>query len=144
MDRIVKRSALGWLAQPPYEFETHDARDLVPFNGLTCPLSETTKIVKTSCRAAGRANNQSRSKSAGLRERGANGLQDGAGRAAGKVAKVIMNRPDKKNAMNPQLVMDMAQVLEDLRYDGRIAVVVLTGAGNSFCAAWTSRNFFTI
>ena len=33
-----------------------------------------------------------------------------------KVAKVIMNRPDKKNAMNPQLVMDMAQVLEDLRY----------------------------
>jgi hypothetical protein len=50
MDRIVKRSAFGRLANT-YEFETHDARNLVPFNGLTCPLSETTKIVKTSCRA---------------------------------------------------------------------------------------------
>ena len=31
-----------------------------------------------------------------------------------KVAKVTMNRPDKKNAMNPQLIMDMTQVLEDM------------------------------
>ena len=60
----------------------------------------------------------------------------------GKVAKVIMNRPDKKNAMNPQLVMDMAQVLEDLRYDDSVAVVVLTGAGNSFCAGMDLKEFF--
>src|SRR6476646_10068998 len=50
MDRIVKRSAFGRLAPAPYEFQTHNAKDLVPFNGLTCPLSETTKIDKTSCR----------------------------------------------------------------------------------------------
>ena len=60
----------------------------------------------------------------------------------GKVAKVIMNRPDKKNAMNPQLVMYMAQVLEDLRYDDGVAVVVLTGAGNSFCAGMDLKEFF--
>jgi trans-feruloyl-CoA hydratase/vanillin synthase len=60
----------------------------------------------------------------------------------GKVAKVIMNRPDKKNAMNPQLVMEMAQVLEDLRYDDGVAVVVLTGAGNSFCAGMDLKEFF--
>ena len=60
----------------------------------------------------------------------------------GKVAKVIMNRPDKKNAMNPQLVMDMAQVLEDLRYDDSVAVLVLTGAGNSFCAGMDLKEFF--
>jgi feruloyl-CoA hydratase/lyase len=34
---------------------------------------------------------------------------------ADKVAKVILNRPDKKNAMNPQLHRDMTAVLEDLR-----------------------------
>jgi trans-feruloyl-CoA hydratase/vanillin synthase len=50
------------------------------------------------------------------------------------VAKVIMNRPDKKNAMNPQLVMDMAQVLDDLRYNDDARVLVLTGAGEAFCA----------
>ena len=60
----------------------------------------------------------------------------------GKVAKVIMNRPDKKNAMNPQLVMDMAQVLEDLRYDDSVAVLVLTGAGDSFCAGMDLKEFF--
>jgi feruloyl-CoA hydratase/lyase len=60
----------------------------------------------------------------------------------GKVAMVIMNRPDKKNAMNPQLVMEMAQVLEDLRYDDGVAVVVLTGAGNSFCAGMDLKEFF--
>jgi hypothetical protein len=53
MDRIVKRSAFGRLAPAPYEFQTHNAKDLVPFNGLTCPLSETTKIDKTSCRVGG-------------------------------------------------------------------------------------------
>ena len=40
-----------------------------------------------------------------------------------KVAKVILNRPEKKNAMNPQLIMDMTQVLEDLRYDDDVAGV---------------------
>ena len=59
-----------------------------------------------------------------------------------KVAKVILNRPEKKNAMNPQLVMDMAQVLEDLRYDDDVAVLILTGAGDSFCAGMDLKEFF--
>jgi len=58
------------------------------------------------------------------------------------VAKVILNRPDKKNAMNPQLVLDMAQVLEDLRYNKDAKVLVLTGAGNSFCAGMDLKEFF--
>src|SRR5882724_9517860 len=59
-----------------------------------------------------------------------------------KVAKVTMNRPEKKNAMNPQLVMDMAQVLEDLRYNDEAAVLILTGAGNGFCAGMDLKEFF--
>jgi len=59
-----------------------------------------------------------------------------------KIAKVIMNRPEKKNAMNPRLVMDMAQALEDLRYNDDAAVLVLTGAGDSFCAVMDLKEFF--
>jgi len=58
------------------------------------------------------------------------------------IAKVILNRPEKKNAMNPQLVLDMAQVLEDLRYNDDVKVLVLTGAGNSFCAGMDLKEFF--
>ena len=61
---------------------------------------------------------------------------------ADKVAKVILNRPDKKNAMNPQLHRDMTQVLEDLRYDDSAAVLVITGAGNAFCAGMDLKEFF--
>ncbi len=59
-----------------------------------------------------------------------------------KVAKVILNRPDKKNAMSPQLHRDMAQVLEDLRYEESAVVLVITGAGNAFCAGMDLKEFF--
>jgi enoyl-CoA hydratase/carnithine racemase len=58
-----------------------------------------------------------------------------------KVAKVILNRPDKKNAMNPQLHRDMTEVLEDLRYDDSAAVLVITGAGNAFCAGMDLKEY---
>ncbi len=61
---------------------------------------------------------------------------------ADRVAKVILNRPDKKNAMNPQLHEDMTRALEELRYDDNVAVLVLTGAGNSFCAGMDLKEFF--
>lgn len=59
-----------------------------------------------------------------------------------KVAKVILNRPDKKNAMSPQLHRDMTAVLEDLRYNDEAAVLVLTGAGDAFCAGMDLKEFF--
>jgi trans-feruloyl-CoA hydratase/vanillin synthase len=59
-----------------------------------------------------------------------------------KVAKVILNRPEKKNAMSPQLHRDMTQVLEDLRYDPNVAVLVITGAGSAFCAGMDLKEFF--
>jgi trans-feruloyl-CoA hydratase/vanillin synthase len=52
---------------------------------------------------------------------------------AGGVALVTFNRPDK-NAMNPKLHEDMPSALEELRYDEEVRVLVIAGAGNSFCA----------
>ena len=59
-----------------------------------------------------------------------------------KVAKIILNRPEKKNAMNPQLHKDMTAALEELRYDDEAAVVVITGSGESFCAGMDLKEFF--
>jgi len=56
---------------------------------------------------------------------------------------VTLNRPDKKNAMSPQLHEDMAKVLDDLRYDDEVRVVVLTGSGETFCAGMDLKEFFT-
>jgi len=59
-----------------------------------------------------------------------------------KVAKVLLNRPEKKNAMNPLLVREMVEVLEDLRYNDEVAVLILTGAGSSFCAGMDLKETF--
>ena len=42
------------------------------------------------------------------------------------VAILTFNRPDKKNAMNPQLHEDMTAALEELRYDDAARVLILT------------------
>lgn len=59
-----------------------------------------------------------------------------------KVARVVLNRPDQKNAMSPQLHRDMTAVLDDLRYEPEATVLIITGAGNSFCAGMDLKEFF--
>jgi trans-feruloyl-CoA hydratase/vanillin synthase len=59
------------------------------------------------------------------------------------VAFLTLNRPRKKNAMNPVLHQEMAAALETLRYDSDVRVVVITGAGDSFCAGMDLKEFFT-
>jgi len=60
----------------------------------------------------------------------------------GKVAVITLNRPDKRNAMNPQLHLDMTEMLEHLRYKDDINVVVITGAGPAFCGGMDLKEFF--
>jgi len=60
------------------------------------------------------------------------------------VALVSFNRPDKKNAMNPQLHEDMTAALEELRYDDDARVLVITGAGDSFCAGMDLKEVFHV
>jgi len=50
------------------------------------------------------------------------------------VALLTLNRPDRLNAMNHELVADLHAALDDLRSDDAVRVVVLTGAGRGFCA----------
>jgi methylglutaconyl-CoA hydratase len=50
------------------------------------------------------------------------------------VATLTLNRPEKHNAMSGQMIVELRQAAEQLGADGAVRVVVLTGAGKSFCA----------
>src|SRR5262249_46038472 len=55
---------------------------------------------------------------------------------------LIMNRPDKRNAMSPQLHLDMDDALAELAVDPQTQVLVLTGAGEAFCAGQDIKLYF--
>jgi enoyl-CoA hydratase len=48
----------------------------------------------------------------------------------GRVAIVTINRPDKRNALNIKTREEGAALLEELRSDSSVGVVVFTGAGD--------------
>lgn len=50
------------------------------------------------------------------------------------VATVTLNRPDKHNAMSAQMLADLTDAATELGADPTVRVVVLRGAGKSFCA----------
>jgi len=55
---------------------------------------------------------------------------------------VTINRPEKRNAMSPQVHFDMADVLNELESDPETRVLVLTGAGEAWCAGQDLKLFF--
>jgi trans-feruloyl-CoA hydratase/vanillin synthase len=58
------------------------------------------------------------------------------------IAWVFLNRPEKRNAMNPTLNLEMRQVLEELELDPDAKVLVLTGAGESWSAGMDLKEYF--
>ena len=58
------------------------------------------------------------------------------------IAWVTLNRPDKRNAMNPALNDEMVRVLDHLEGDERCRVLVLTGAGAAFSAGMDLKEYF--
>ncbi|HLH24332.1 MAG TPA: p-hydroxycinnamoyl CoA hydratase/lyase [Chloroflexota bacterium] len=55
---------------------------------------------------------------------------------------LYFNRPEKRNAMNPQLCAEMVQALTELETDPETQVLVLTGAGEAFTAGMDLREYF--
>lgn len=52
----------------------------------------------------------------------------------GSVAKVTLNRPEKRNALNDAVIRELKDNLRKLNSQEGLRVVVLTGAGNDFCS----------
>ncbi len=55
---------------------------------------------------------------------------------------LVLNRPDKRNAMSPQLHADCDDALFQLATDPETRVLILTGAGEAYCAGQDLRLFF--
>ncbi len=58
------------------------------------------------------------------------------------IAWVELHRPEKRNAMNPQLNEEMVDVLLTLDADDDCGVLVLSGAGDSFSAGMDLQEYF--
>src|SRR5258708_27673626 len=52
----------------------------------------------------------------------------------GSIITLVMNRPDRLNALNNELTTALNEALLRVANDSSIHVVVLTGAGRAFCA----------
>lgn len=51
------------------------------------------------------------------------------------IARLMMNRPERRNAINPQMLLQLADAWQDFRDDDSVRVAILTGAGErAFCA----------
>ena len=59
----------------------------------------------------------------------------------GGITTIAFNRPEKRNAMSPQLHGEMFELLTELRYDKETRVIVLTGAGENFCAGQDLKQY---
>ncbi|MDY6790468.1 MAG: enoyl-CoA hydratase-related protein [Thermodesulfobacteriota bacterium] len=50
------------------------------------------------------------------------------------VATVTLNRPDRLNAFTTGMYQRLAEILDEIKKDDELAVMVVTGAGKGFCA----------
>src|SRR5690348_15451405 len=55
-------------------------------------------------------------------------------KVTGAVGTVVLNRPQRRNALTRSMVAQLAQAFADLHLEKRVRAIVLTGAGTSFCA----------
>lgn len=60
-------------------------------------------------------------------------------RVDGPVARIEMNRPERHNALDAQLLDDLDAAFAAAERDDAVAVVVLSGAGRSFCSGYDTK-----
>jgi enoyl-CoA hydratase len=59
---------------------------------------------------------------------------------AGGIATVTLNRPEKYNTLRMEVIDQMEAALRDANADSEIHVIILEGAGDSFCAGFDFSN----
>jgi len=51
------------------------------------------------------------------------------------IARVVLNRPDKRNALNPEMIVRLARAWDEIKDSPSVRVALLSGAGDkTFCA----------
>ena len=56
------------------------------------------------------------------------------------VCTITLNRPQKRNALSARLVNELIYALELASEDDAVRAIILTGAGDVFCAGGDSQN----
>lgn len=54
----------------------------------------------------------------------------------GAIATITLNRPEKYNTLRPSLLNDLDAALREANLDNEVKVIILAGAGDSFCAGF--------
>jgi len=52
----------------------------------------------------------------------------------GAIASITLNRPEKKNALNDEMIEDLKRFLHKANADENLRAVIITGAGSDFCS----------
>ncbi|MEE9449783.1 MAG: enoyl-CoA hydratase/isomerase family protein [Ignavibacteriaceae bacterium] len=55
-------------------------------------------------------------------------------KAENNIGIIALNRPEKRNALHPDLVKQMKDKLKEIERDENIKVLIITGEGKAFCA----------
>ena len=61
-----------------------------------------------------------------------------------RMAFVTLNRPEVKNAIDPDMHEELCRVWADFRDDDAVDVAILSGAGDAFCAGADLRSFVPV
>src|SRR2546430_4177114 len=59
----------------------------------------------------------------------------------GHVLTITMNRPERKNAFSPEMLVMMEDAWQELEDDDDLRVAILTGAGGDFCSGMDLKAF---
>ncbi|HZG92865.1 MAG TPA: enoyl-CoA hydratase/isomerase family protein, partial [Pseudonocardia sp.] len=69
------------------------------------------------------------------------GTGDLTARVERGVGVVVLDRPDRRNALTPEMLQALAAVLDGLESADDVGAVLLTGAGQAFCAGGDVKAF---
>ena len=58
------------------------------------------------------------------------------------IATLTLNRPDRLNALNQQMALELLDALHQIYEDNGVKVLIITGAGDAFCAGADIRDLF--
>ncbi len=59
----------------------------------------------------------------------------------GRIARVTLNRPEARNAIDPEVHKRLWEIWQDFRDDDTLDLAILTGAGSAFCAGADLKTF---
>ncbi|MFT5531419.1 MAG: enoyl-CoA hydratase/carnithine racemase [Candidatus Poriferisodalaceae bacterium] len=58
-----------------------------------------------------------------------------------RIVHVVLNRPERRNALIGPMATELADILEELNGDESVSVMVIRGAGDAFCCGLDLKEF---